>query len=444
MNTNRTTDEIHIPVEPPMPESQTMRFVDVHIYDYEPEPEEPPSIESQPEAEPGMTNESDHHDTRPARPRHKRISLLLLCLSSVCIVGIGAFVALSLLPLFTPDATVTIVPNTQQIRMTTRITVTTEPATGTQLQGRALAAITMNQERTVDTTGKGHQDAKAASGYVIFYNAATFPQTVTAGTLLTGADGVQIITDADAFLPAGTLATNGQVIVSAHALQVGPEGNIKAGDIYGSCCRENVFAANTAFTGGQQARDYQTVTPQDINTVVSSLKTSLNQGVQAALQTQVHRDETLLTPFLCQQNVKPDHQPGEEAAQVNVTVSETCTGITYTTQAYQNRIRQIANQQATNQLGDGYIPVGQVQSTIIQASVQKHNQTELQLMLAETYAYQVSQQQQQNIKALVAGKSKAQATDAVLHVPGIQSVSVSSDAISTDTNHIRIIVVYVG
>ena len=26
------------------------------------------------------------------------------------------------------------------------------------------------------------------------------------------------------------------------------------------CCRVNVFAANTVFTGGQQARDYQTVT----------------------------------------------------------------------------------------------------------------------------------------------------------------------------------------
>ena len=42
----------------------------------------------------------------------------------------------------------------------------------------------------------------------------------------------------------------------------------------------------------------------------------------------------------------PDHQPGEEATQVNITVSETCTGMAYSTQAYQSRIMQIANQQA--------------------------------------------------------------------------------------------------
>lgn len=218
----------------------------------------------------------------------------------------------------------------------------------------------------------------------------------------------------------------------------------KRQSIYGPCCRLNVSAVNSAFRGGQQARDYQTVTQQDINTVATSLKTSLNQSVQAALQTQVYSDETLITPLPCQQTVKPDHHPGDEAEHVNIMVSETCTGMTYLTQVYQNRITQIANQQATHQLGDGYTPVGQVQSTILQARAQKHNQTELQVTLTETYAYQVSQLQQQQIKALIAGENKAQATSTLLHVPGIQSVSVSSATIPTETQHIRVIVVYVG
>jgi hypothetical protein len=64
--------------------------------------------------------------------------------------------------------------------------------------------------------------------------------------------------------------------------------------------------------------------------------------------------------------------------------------------------------------------------------------------MAQNYAYQVSPQQQQNMKILIAGKSKAQATNAVLHIPGIQSVSVSSATIPTDIHHIRVIVVYVG
>ncbi|MBA2392601.1 MAG: hypothetical protein H0V70_07625 [Ktedonobacteraceae bacterium] len=443
MNNNRTTDEIYVSAEPSTPvEQTTTRFVDVHIYDYEPAPEleEAANEESQPEQE--TSPESNQEPTEPVRSHRRKRSILALCVGIACLLVLGAFLIMYALPLFTPDAIITIVPNTQSIRTTQTITVTTGQATGTQLQGRALAAITMNQARTVPTTGKGHQDAKAAHGYITFYNAATYDQTITAGTLLTGADGVQVITEQDALIPAANYPTFGQISVSAQSVNTGPGGNIRAGDIYGPCCRLNVSAVSSAFTGGQQARDYQTVTVQDINTVAASMKTSLNQSVQAALQTQVHSDETLITPLPCQQNVKPDHQPGEEAAQVTILVSKTCTGMTYSTQAYQDRITQIANEQATKQLGDGYTPIGQVQSTITQTTPQNHNRLQLHVTLAETYTYEVSQQLQQHIKTLIAGESKTQATTTLLHIPGIQSVSVSSSTIPTDTKHIRVIIVY--
>ncbi len=440
MNTNRTTDEIYVSAEPSTPEEQTTtRFVDVHIYDYDQEQDEAADEESQPEQE-TTPPESDQEPSEPRQPHGRKRSILALCVGMISLLGMSVLLMVYVLPLLTPDATIIIVPNTQQVHTTATLPVTTGTATGTQLQGQALAAITMSQARTVPTTGKGHQDARAAHGYITFYNAATYDQTVTAGTLLTGADGRQIVTDQDAIIPAGTLATNGQTTIFAHALQVGPGGNIYAGDIYGACCRVNVFAANTMFTGGQQARDYQTVTTQDITTIATSLKMSLNQSVQAAFQTQIHSDETLLTPLSCQQNSKPDHQPGEEATQVNITVSETCTGMAYSTQAYQSRLMQIANQQA----GDGYSPIGQVQSSIIQATQQSPTRMQLQVKIAQTYVYQVSQQQQQQIKTLAAGKNKAQATSTLLHIPGIQSVSVSSTTIPSDVQHIRVIVVYAG
>ena len=440
MNSNRTTDEMYVSAEPSTSEEQTTtRFVDVHIYDYEPEPEEAANGESQTEQE-TTPPESDQEHTEPIRRHGKRSTMIALCVGMVCVSGVIALLMVSLLPLFTPDAIITIVPNTQPIQTTQNITVTTGQATGTQLQGRALAAITMSQARTVPTTGKGHQDAQAAQGEITFYNAATYAQTVTAGTLLTGADGIQVLTEQDAIIPAANYPTFGQMSVSAQSVNTGPGGNIRAGDIYGPCCRLSVSAVSSTFRGGKQARDYPTVTTQDIHMVASSLETSLNQSVQAALQTQVHSDETLITPLSCQQSSKPDHQPGEETAQVNITVSETCTGMTYNTQTYQSRLMQIANQQA----GDGYSPIGQVQSSILQATQQSHTHMQLHIKIAQTYAYQVSQQQQQQIKTLVAGKSKAQATSTLLHIPGIQSVSVSSTTIPSDVQHIRVIIVYVG
>jgi hypothetical protein len=438
--TTRNTDEMFPPAQDaPLPDGQATRFIDVHIYDVGAEEDEPPTVESEPEAEPAAAPDEDGQDAPEPR---RRIAVLPLVGVAVCILLVGGLSVVFLLPLLTPpEATITIVPTSKQITTTSTLTVVAgQPPTAEQLAGRALPAVTMSQQQTVPTTGKAHQDARAAHGFITFYNAATYSQVIPAGTMVIGADGIQIVTEQDALIAAASYPTFGQSTVVAHAVVTGPAGNIAGGDIYGPCCRLNVSAVNGPFSGGTLARDYQTVTAQDISTVATSLKTSLNQSVQAALQTQVHTDETLITPFPCQQSVKPDHLLGEEARQVQITVSETCRGMTYSTHAYQSRLMQIINQHA----GDGYLPLGEVQSSIIQATVQDAHHTQLHVSMAQDYAYQVSPQQQQDIKALIAGKSKAQAISTLLHVPGIQSVSVSSATIPTETQHIRVIVVYVG
>ena len=75
-------------------------------------------------------------------------------------------------------------------------------------------------------TGTGHQQAQAARGLITFYNALPAPQTIAAGELLTGADGVGVVTFQDAVIPAGTLAINGRVTVPAQTVNAGPQGNI--------------------------------------------------------------------------------------------------------------------------------------------------------------------------------------------------------------------------
>jgi hypothetical protein len=97
--------------------------------------------------------------------------------------------------------------------------------------GRLLSPFTLSQEQVVPTTGTGQQQAQAARGTITLYNALPQAQIVAAGTLLVGADGVQVVTEEDASLPAGSLSTNGQVTVDARALQVGLTGNIRANDL---------------------------------------------------------------------------------------------------------------------------------------------------------------------------------------------------------------------
>lgn len=428
------------------------RVIDVHIYDLVTEPAEGPYVESQPQGQqPATADEREQDQPESAYPRRSRRSIVPL-VALVCFALLSITLTALLYPMLTgPTATVTIVPVSKQLVTTSTMTVITgqgQPTGPHALSGRTLAAITMSQARTAPATGTAHQDAQVAHGRITFYNAAPVDQTVGAGTLLTGADGIQIVTEQDALIPAALPPTEGQATVAAHAVVTGPAGNIPAHDIYGSCCRLNIFAVNGPFHGGENARSYSTVTEQDITTVVSSLKTSLDQSVQAALQTQVQSDETLITPLPCQQSVTTDHHPGDETTQIHITVSETCTGAVYQTQAYQDAITQVETQRATAQLGDSYTLANAVQSSIMQATINDQQQIVLTVKIAGTWVYQFPQEEQQRLTALIAGKGKAQALSLLEHVPGVQAVSlmIRNDAatLPTDVSSIHVVLLMAG
>jgi hypothetical protein len=182
------------------------------------------------------------------------------------------------------------------------------------------------------------------------------------------------------------------VTVSAHAVQAGPEGNIRAWDVNGACCRANVFARNTgSFTGGQDERSFPTVNHADIDRVAASLKQSLQQSVQAAYQPQVKPQEALVTPA-CQFSTTQDHAVNSEAATVTVTVSEACSGMAYDSQSMQQRIIQAQTQAANQQLGAGYQLNGTVQYSITKTEQQK-GELRLTAEGKGIWAYQFTQQE---------------------------------------------------
>ncbi len=167
-----------------------------------------------------------------------------------------------------PIATITIIPKSQQVSLN-----------GTLQLGRVLQPITISQSQTVATTGRGQQDARAATGTVTFYNGQLNSIFVPAGLLLTGNDGEQIVTDQDASIPASNLPQVGQATVQAHAVNTGTKGNIAVFDINQGCCATAIKAVNTnSFYGGQDERNYQTVAKADITKVAATLKSPLNRS----------------------------------------------------------------------------------------------------------------------------------------------------------------------
>ena len=406
---------------------QPRRTINVYI-EVQEEEETTPTIESTlNEANTPLPTEQQQTDyvteAHITPQRRVRPAVLLLCI--VPLVGILAGITYAvILPLFTPLATVTIVATSQHISTTSTLLVVTNGTadpTKNQVPGRILPAITMSEQKTVPTTGTKRQAAQEAHGFITFYNASPYVQTVSTETMIAGADGIQVITDQDAIIPAAIMPTEGQVTIKGHAATTGPQGNIRAGNLYGACCRLNVFVTNGAFHGGQDARTYQTVTQQDINSIINSLKTSLEQSVQAVLQTQLQPSETLITPLSCTSNVTSDHQPGEEATQVHVTTNETCIGTTYDTQAGTTLLTTLATKDATKRLGTGYITTG---IHITQATPSNQSGRELQVKSISLWAYSFTQEQQSSIKAMLAGTSKDKATAALLRMTGVQSVAI--------------------
>lgn len=375
------------------------------------------------EQQPPSPHQPEQPSRKPQRRPHPAVLLVLL----VSVVGIVAGIMYAVLvPLWTPSANITIVNQSQRITTSSTLQLVTNgnaDPTKNQVPGRALPAITMSQQKTVPTTGTTHQDARVSHGLITFYDGATYAQTIPAGTTLTGADGIELVTDTDAIIPAAVFPTFGQASVTTHAAIAGAGGNVRAGDVYGACCRLNVSAVNSAFHGGQDARTYQSVTQQDITNITTSLTANLEQSVQAVFQAQVQSTETLITPLACISKVTPDHKVGEEATQVQVMVSETCTGTTYTTQAVTSLTTQRATQDAEKRLGVGYTTTG-VQTRIMHAHTTNHG-TSVDITSASLWAYPFSQEQQDTIKARIAGMSKDGATATVLHLVGVQSVSIT-------------------
>jgi len=370
-------------------------------------------------------------------PKQRPYWLLIPLTICLCLV----FLAVSLLlPVLTPLATITVIPVEKTVSLTATI----------QVPGRQLRPLTLMQSTTAPATGKRHLKARQAAGTITFYNGLLTSQTIVAGTVLTGSDGVQVITDQAAMIPAGNPPTYGQVTVPAHAVLEGAQGNIQAFAINIACCATSVVAKNTtAFTGGANSRDVFIATRTDINNAATSLLIPLSQSEDAALRAQLSQGEELLTPS-CTPHVSSDHKSGDEAKHISVTVSVACSGIAYAAHEVDAHATQLITADATSKLGIHYARIGDIQVIIIQGRVFSPRQgiVHVVVLIAGTWVYQITASQQGQLIKLIVGKTKQQAIATLLTFPGIAGAQITMNGgnrtLPEDPGNIHIILVYRG
>jgi VCBS repeat-containing protein len=379
---------------------------------------------------------------------------------SIILLGIGLGIVLATnpsslgpmiawLPGITPTASVTLTPAQKSLHASvpiTAVTGTPDPSRA-QVSARLLSVKSRTFTQTVLATGHGHTQAQQAQGTLTFYNAAPYTQTVAAGTVLTGADGVALVTDQAASLPAGNLPDVGMATVPAQAVQAGPQGNIASLDLNGLCCVAGVSVKNTdAFVGGQNARDYPIVARQDVEAVTGPESSVLTQQVQTSLQGEIRPDEQLASPTQCHPTLRTDHPIGSEATHVTITLSVTCQAEVYDAQAVQQLASAALGEQARTTLGAGYSAQGTIKTSVTQVATTEAAHGTLSLLVSAqgTWSYQFSSAQINQLSRRIAGLPRQQAVHLLKQEGHIQAVSITETwnamTIPTDPAHIQIMV----
>lgn len=374
--------------------------------------------------------ETDQHPTQRKDPPYF-LHFLLLLLLFVCLDSADTM----LTALFTPTATITIIPQIQALT-----TTATFPIGTGNVQGRVLPELTLSQSLTEQATGKSHQDARSASGTLTFYNGPFAAQTINAGTVYTGADGIQVATDQTITIAAANPPYVGEATVSASAIHAGASGNIHTGDI--SITTANLQVRNSQFSGGQDARDFTTVTRGDIQHATSALIPMLLQSEQGALSVQLKPEETLTTPQ-CTPGVFSNHKSGDEAVSVQVTVSETCKAVAYSQQSLQQAALELVHSRLTH-LNTNYQLIGPIQITL-HATVMQQSSATVSAAIHGIWVYKVNEAQ---VKTLVKGKPRPQAILLLSLLPGVQRVSIAgisdNSPLPDDLSHIHLLIFVEG
>lgn len=388
---------------------------------------------------------------RPRRPFFRRRFLILglVLLTLLLLVGI-AFAAPGGLSTVTggliggpPSAKITITPKSSDLaNRYDLLAVTGTPNSGNrEVQARVLTA---RDSKSGQGNATGSIAAKQAAGPLRFLNTGISGQTISGGTL-TGADGVRVSFGGPIFVP---VTGSASITVTGVAVNAGAAGNIGAFDINTTCCVSggSIHVSDpSGFGGGQDAKPNSVIQQSDIDGAAQPLIASLKQSLQANVQGQVAKNEQVVpNTFNCTQTQTADHKAGDIAPVVHVTVNVTCTEEVFDRDGALSMARSLLIQKAGTDLGPQYSLVGQIITSIQQATpVSANGQVALLVPAEGIWVYQFPASVQNGLKTKIKNLPKAQAQDTLLAQPGVAQVQIdlsTGNTLPTDVQQITIII----
>jgi serine/threonine protein kinase len=340
-----------------------------------------------------------------------------------------------------------------------------------------------SDSKTVPATGSGNTQATAAQGTLTFYNYSTAATlNVPSGTSWTGSDGIVAVNDqAISLSPATVAGTPTSASSSAHTTTTGANTNIAAQDINdnASAFQTPVTTAPTptptpvtttpsptptpaataastatgqtatlsdtttgqktpliftmpqsgggasvvngaAFTGGKDAQKYTIVSQNDIDGANNQLVAALTPPAQQDAKNDIHPNDSIIRNVFCKHNPTANHQAGDSAATVTVTIKVTCSYEVYSRDDATAFAQSLLKTQASKNPGSHYALSGPIAAEITQEQPNASNDTmAITLTASGSWAYQFSATQKQAMAQLVAGKSLDAANKALASYTGV-------------------------
>jgi FlaG/FlaF family flagellin (archaellin) len=159
--------------------------------------------------------------------------------------------------------------------------------------------------------------------------------------------------------------------------------------------------------------------------------------------------EALIAPT-CVLKTATDHNIGEEASQVQVSLSETCQAGAYNTNDLQQMVSHLVSQEAQQRYGTGYTLAGDINVNLQNTVLTMTNNQQIATMnvnAVSQWVYQFGKRQQQQISNHIAGKGRGEALHMLSRTEGIQQATVAlaggyNDTLPSDAGRIQIVIVY--
>ncbi|HLG78496.1 MAG TPA: hypothetical protein VKX46_18930 [Ktedonobacteraceae bacterium] len=302
--------------------------------------------------------------SRAAEPGRRKNRRTLLAVVLAILLVLLAFVGYTVLPV--SAAQIVITPKKHYVKDIYTVPLVTSKVSGDQVPMHTLSTSELSQSQSTAATGKGQKGGAQAQGQVqisqVEYTNTTSSTHQIGESIVTTNSGVEITVSS---FQADT-TPGWSTMVQAHATNEGSNGNIPAYDIQGryeivdsltNVVLGSAYLENPqSFSGGMDSHDYTYVQQSDIDSLANPMKQQLLNNADAQLKQEMGKQDVALGDKNCTNSVTTDHAAEEEASQVKVTVTVSCSVTVYNRQELFDAARKVQARAVTQRFGSGYVP----------------------------------------------------------------------------------------